>query len=73
MSVKEELTLLPQKKKIPGEDVYYTLKKYTEEKKIPIYKVVSMTTDAGICIKIVNSRKKFTEEKVSGPLRRKRI
>lgn len=46
MSVKEELlTILPLKKKTRGEDVYCAFKKYIEEKKIPIYKVVSMTTD----------------------------
>ncbi|GFU93195.1 uncharacterized protein TNCV_4217211 [Trichonephila clavipes] len=42
MSIKEELlTILPLKKKTRGEDV----KKYIEEKNIPIYKIVSMTTD----------------------------
>lgn len=46
MSVKEELlTILHLKKKTRGEDVYCAFKKYIEEKKIPIDKVVSMTTD----------------------------
>ncbi|GFX42738.1 uncharacterized protein TNCV_2196951 [Trichonephila clavipes] len=46
MSIKEELlTILPLKKKTGGEDVYCAFKKYIEEKNIPIYKVVSMTTD----------------------------
>ncbi|GFU21836.1 DUF4371 domain-containing protein [Trichonephila clavipes] len=46
MSIKEELmTILPLKKKTRGEDVYCAFKKYIEEKNIPIYKVVSMTTD----------------------------
>ncbi|GFV34915.1 uncharacterized protein TNCV_1452171 [Trichonephila clavipes] len=46
MSIKEELlTILPLKKKTRGEDVYCAFKKFTEEKNIPIYKVVSMTTD----------------------------
>ncbi|GFQ88527.1 uncharacterized protein TNCT_154501 [Trichonephila clavata] len=41
MSTQEELsTILPR-----GEDIYCAFKKYTEEKNIPIYKVVSMTTD----------------------------
>ncbi|GFW16885.1 uncharacterized protein TNCV_2760131 [Trichonephila clavipes] len=45
-SIKEELlTILPLKKKARGEDVYCAFKKYIEEKNIPIYKVVSMTTD----------------------------
>ncbi|GFV51598.1 general transcription factor II-I repeat domain-containing protein 2 [Trichonephila clavipes] len=46
MSIKEELlTILPLKKKTRGEDVYCAFKKYIEEKNIPIYKVVSITTD----------------------------
>lgn len=46
MIVKEELlTLLPLKKKTRGEDVYSIFKKYVEEKQIPMYKLVSMTTD----------------------------
>ncbi|GFV01332.1 general transcription factor II-I repeat domain-containing protein 2A [Trichonephila clavipes] len=46
MSIKEEiLTILPLKKKTRGEDVYCDFKKYIEEKNIPFYKVVSMTTD----------------------------
>ncbi|GFX08803.1 general transcription factor II-I repeat domain-containing protein 2A [Trichonephila clavipes] len=46
MSIKEELlAILPLKKKTRGEDVYCAFKKYIEEKNIPIYKVVSMTTD----------------------------
>ncbi|GFW03913.1 uncharacterized protein TNCV_2050291 [Trichonephila clavipes] len=46
MSIKEELlTILPLKKKKRGEDVYCAFKKYIEGKNIPIYKVVSMTTD----------------------------
>ncbi|GFU55970.1 uncharacterized protein TNCV_1557251 [Trichonephila clavipes] len=46
MSIKEELlTILPLKKKTRGEDVNCAFKKYIEERNIPIYKVVSMTTD----------------------------
>ncbi|GFW54979.1 uncharacterized protein TNCV_2785941 [Trichonephila clavipes] len=46
MSITEELlTILPLKKKTRGEYVYCAFKKFTEEKNIPIYKVVSMTTN----------------------------
>ncbi|GFW84139.1 uncharacterized protein TNCV_4878021 [Trichonephila clavipes] len=46
MRIKEELlTILPLKKKTRGEDVCCAFKKYIEEKNIPIYEVVSMTTD----------------------------
>ncbi|GFV52470.1 uncharacterized protein TNCV_4707711 [Trichonephila clavipes] len=46
MSIKEELlTILPLKKKTRGEDVYCAFKKFIEKEIIPIYKVVSMTTD----------------------------
>ncbi|GFX15556.1 uncharacterized protein TNCV_3304851 [Trichonephila clavipes] len=46
MSIKEELlTILSLKKKTRGEDAYCAFKKYIEEKNIPIYKVVSTTTD----------------------------
>ncbi|GFX98669.1 uncharacterized protein TNCV_1502471 [Trichonephila clavipes] len=46
MSIKEELlTISPLRKKTRVEDVYCAFKKYIEEKNIPIYKVVSMTTD----------------------------
>ncbi|GFW28270.1 uncharacterized protein TNCV_4639371 [Trichonephila clavipes] len=46
MSIKEELlTILPLKKKMRGKEVYCAFKKYIDDKSIPIYKVVSMTTD----------------------------
>ncbi|GFV56112.1 uncharacterized protein TNCV_993611 [Trichonephila clavipes] len=46
MSIKEELlTILSIKKKTRGEDVYCAFEIFIEEKNIPIYKVVSMTTD----------------------------
>lgn len=46
MLVKEELlTILPLKEKTRGEDIYSAFKKYIQENKIPIHKVVSMTTD----------------------------
>ncbi|GFQ99453.1 uncharacterized protein TNCT_671841 [Trichonephila clavata] len=57
MSTKELLTILPlKKKKTRGEDVHCAFKKYIEEKNIPIYKVLSMTTDGEPSMTGTNNR-----------------